>query len=119
MDSSDLFMPHNNDDNGDGGDARGSGGVRAFEPLFCPHPPHHTRVHALSTPRPAALQGRDLCLCDDDAGDNGTLNQAHALADSLGETVRACAVRSPCGVPLATWSPLPGGQMTLTLNAQS
>lgn len=59
MDSSDLFMPHNNDDNGDGGDAHGSGGVHAFEPLFCPHPPHHTCVHALSTPRPAALQGRD------------------------------------------------------------
>lgn len=119
MDSSDLFMPHNNDDNGDGGDAHGSGGVRAFEPLFCPHPPRHMCVHALSTLRPAALQGRDLCLCGDDAGDNGTLNRAHALADSLGETVRACAVRSPCGVPWVIWSPPPGGQMTLTLNAQS
>lgn len=119
MDSSDLFMPHNNGDNGDGGGVHGSGGVHAFEPLFCPHPPHHTHVHALSTLRPAALQGRDLCLCGDDAGGGGTLNQAHARANSLAETVRACAVKSPCDAPLVTWSPPPEGQTTLNLNVRS
>lgn len=47
MDFSDLFMFYNNDDNGDGGDVRGSGGVRVFELLFCFYLLYYTCVYVL------------------------------------------------------------------------
>ena len=72
-------MPHNNDDSDDDGGVHECDGVHAFEPLFCPRQ-CHTHVHVQSTLPPAAWRGRGLCLYGDDAGDDGTMNQEHALA---------------------------------------
>lgn len=47
MDFSDLFMFYNNDDNGDGGDVYGSGGVYVFELLFCFYLLRYTCVYVL------------------------------------------------------------------------
>lgn len=74
MDFSDLFMFYNNDDNGDGGDVRGSGGVRVFELLFCFYLLYYTRVYVLFILRFVVLLGYDFCFCGDDVGDNGILN---------------------------------------------
>lgn len=110
-------MLHSNDDNDDDGDVHECDDVHASEPLFCPHQ-HHTNVPVQSTLLLAAWQGHDLCLYDDGAYDNGTLNQGHAQASSQVEIVHVCAV-TLCDALWVTLSPFPVDQMTLTSNVQS